>query len=457
MKFKTTWIVLGLALCLGGWVYLHEVIGGHNRAEKRKAADKLLKLGTAEVTAVRITHSQTVFDLQKRSGQWFLIRPVVAPCDPATMQAFLDTLAAARIEDEVGRGDYPRYGLDAPAATLEIDAGGHTERLQLGRINPQQTFVYGLVNDSKSVVLTTSSLLTYSLANAFGWRDKRMVDLAADDVQRIVVRTLKNGTGAFRRDPQYGWRVEGPVAWRADPTRALSLTLGLAKLSGVGIAAENKADARKFGLDNRRFGVEVRGTGDALLADVLLGFADGFGAYFAMVPDKPEVFKVDAKPFDAAISLVVDPRDRKALMTFDPQTIDEVRALTPDDRFTLKRRSSIDWKVASSTRVDSTFALAPGAVDGMLTDLLTMQVAGFPDAQPVAKMYDPPALAIQLFSAGRQVSGLDIGKKDPRGFNLFARGPGEPAVFYLSPADVLRLPFDLERIQAEETTAPGSP
>jgi len=40
----------------------------------------------------------------------------------------------------------------------------------LGNINPLQTLVYSLVDDSKTVVLTTSSLLTYSLTNAFGWR-----------------------------------------------------------------------------------------------------------------------------------------------------------------------------------------------------------------------------------------------------------------------------------------------
>jgi hypothetical protein len=449
MKFRTTWIVLGLALLLGSWVYLHEVVGGHKSDERRRAAGKLLKLGTAEVTAVRITHSETLFDLQKRSGQWFLLHPVVAPCDPATMQAFLDTLTAARIEDELGRGDYPRYGLDAPAAKIEVDAGGQTQRLQLGRINPQQTFVYGLVNDSKTVVLTTSSLLTYSLASAFGWRDKHMIEAANDDVQRIVVRTLKDGSAAFRHDPQSGWRLDAPVAWRLDPVRALAVALGVSHLEGVGIAAENKAELPKFGLDNRRFGIELHGAGDALRGDLQLGFADGSGAYFGIVADKPEIFKVDAKLIDTAISLVTDPRDRKALVGFDPQKIDEVRVLSPDDRFTLKRRSSVDWKVTSSTKVDSTFGLATGAVDGMLTDLLTLQVAGFPASQPVASTYDPAKLAMYLFSAGREVSGLEVGSKDPHGLNLFARGPREPAVFYLSPTDLLRLPFDLLRLKAD--------
>jgi hypothetical protein len=37
---------------------------------------------------------------------------------------------------------------------------------------------------------------------------------------------------------------------------------------------------------------------------------------------------------------------------------------------------------------------------------------------------------------------------------VYARAPGEPAVFLLSPASVIKVPFDLERLKAEEVAAP---
>jgi hypothetical protein len=456
MKFRSTLIVLILAVGLGGYVYFHEVKGGRTNAARREQASKLLGIAPAEVAALRIDHSGMHFDLQKKGGSWYLLQPLQVPCDPRVIAAFLDTLAAARREDEVGRGDLVRYGLDSPAAVLEVDAGGTTHRLQFGTINPLQTSVYVLVDDSKQVVLTTAALLTGSLNNAFGWRDKRMIDVEPDQVARMSFRTPRSGDIAIRRDPQLGWQVEGPVAWRVDPVRAQSLVVGLAHLDAVGVGAENKADVLKMGIESRRFSAEVEAADGRKIGDLVLGFADGQGAYFAIVPDKPEIFRIDGSMPDLWVSVAAEPRDRKALPPFIPDHITRVRVQTADDAFELRRRSAVDWKVVSSQRVDSTFAIASGAVDAMLTSLATLEVAGFPPQQPGPALYQPTEIQVLLYTDSGPVSGIEIGRKDPRSMNLFARGPREPAVFWISPAALLDVPFDLDRLKPEGEPAPAS-
>ena len=454
MKFKNTWIVLVLAVAFGGWVYWHEVLGTKHRTANRAKAAQLLPVTPAAVTAIRITHSGTLFQLAKRNNLWILVRPLPAPCDPTVVAAFLDTLAAARVDDKVGGGDLPRYGLDAPAAVLEVDAGGKTYKLQLGRINPQQTLVYVMRNDEKGVLLTTSALLTFALNSTFGWRDKRMTELAEGVLQRFTVRTPMAGEASFELDPKHGWRTGGEVAWRVDPARGLSVAHELAHLRAAAIGAENKSEASKVQADNRRVGMQGWDAAGNVVVDLVLGFNDGYGAYFAVVPDKPEVFKIDERFVDVAFSLVNDPRDRRALTPFDPEKVDMIRVVSTDDRFELRRRSAQDWKVVSSTKFDSTFALATGSVDALLTDLATMEVAGFPDRQPpAAKMADVP-IVVHLYSGGVEVAGIEIGTKQPDGMFVYARAPGEPAVFLLSPTSVIKVPFDLERLQAEAVVAP---
>jgi hypothetical protein len=456
MKFRTTLVVLIVAVVLGGYVYFHEVQGGKVSAKRREQASKLLGVEAAQIAALRIDHSGTHFDLQKKAGSWYLLQPLQVPCDPRVIAAFLDTLAAARREDAVGRGDLVRYGLDAPASVVEIDAGGKTRRLQFGSINPLQTSVYVLVDDSKEVVLTTSALLTGSLNSAFGWRDKRMIDVDPEQVQRMSFRTIRNGDVAIRRDPKLGWQVEGPVPWRVDPNRAQSLLSGLAHLDAIGVGAENKADATKLGIDSRRFSAVVEAADGRKVGDLVLGFADGKGAYFAIVPDKPEVFRVDATIPDLWVSIAADPRDRKALPPFIPDRVTRVRVQTADDAFELRRRSAVDWKVVASQRVDSTFAIASGAVDGMLTSLATLEVAGFPAQQPSPALYEPTEIQVLLYTDAGPVSGIEIGRKDPHSIHLFARGPGEPAVFWISPSALLDVPFDLDRLKPEGEPAPES-
>jgi hypothetical protein len=163
---------------------------------------------------------------------------------------------------------------------------------------------------------------------------------------------------------------------------------------------------------------------------------------------------MDARVVDGWVALVREPRDRKALPPFLPDDITRMQVRTPDDVFVLARRSAVDWKVVSSQRVDSTFAIATGAVDGLLAELATLEAAGWPERQPAPASYDPPSIQVLLFAGERAVSGLDVGTRDRSGINLFARAPGEPAVFWLSPADLLKLPFDLERFKAEGQAAP---
>jgi hypothetical protein len=188
----------------------------------------------------------------------------------------------------------------------------------------------------------------------------------------------------------------------------------------------------------------------------VLGFADGEGAYYGIVPDKPEIFRVDAKIPDLWVNLAIEPRDHKALPPFIPDQITRIRVKTADDSFELQRRSAVDWKVASSQLVDSTFVIATGAVDAMLTGLATLEVSGFPPQQPRASLYEPTEIEVLLFTDSGATSGIAIGRKDPQSMHLFARAPGEPAVFWISPAALLDVPFDLDRMQADEHPAPES-
>jgi len=453
MRFKTTWIVLVLAIALAGFVWLQGRRDAGD-AEKRAAAARLLTgLEREAITAVRIATGTNHIDLQKRSGEWFMLAPVPAPCDPRAIAAFLDTLVAAQREDDIGKEDLARYGLDAPASSVEVDAAGKTRRLSVGRINPQQTLVYVLVDGSRDVLLTTSNLLTQAVQSPFGWREKRMLDVDPDALTRISMRTHQSGSLALRRDPTHGWQVEGALPWRADPVRARSLAFGLARLEAVGVAAENKADLTSRGLDNARFSAVLE-TASGPAGELTIGFAVGDGSYFGMVPKAPEVWRFDGKLADLIVEMVRAPHDRAAFPPYEADRVTRIEGRTGDDVFTLERRSAMDWVVTKSSRVDSTFALATGAVTGLLTELATVRVQEFPTRQPPAAQFDKPSLVLRLFEGERAASGIEVGKRDASGVFLWARGPGEPAAFLLSPADLLRMPFDLERLKSDEVQAP---
>jgi hypothetical protein len=456
MKFKGTLVALALAAALAGYVLLSERREQQRQAE-RAARERLLPVAPAEVVGLSFAHSGEQVVLEKRGQTWVLVRPVSAPCDPRLIAAFLDTLAAARIEQQVSRGDLARYGLDSPAAVAEFASQDGARRvLRFGRINPLQTLVYVVAEGTDRVALTTSSLLTFALTSDFGWRDKRMLDADPEAIARMQFHTLSAGSLAVRLDPRFGWFTEHARGWRADPVRARDLLLQLARLEAVGVSDENKAQLDRYGLGNRRLRAELEYGGGRKAGEVVFGLARGEGSYYAIVPDKPEVFRVDASVVDRFVEFTRDPWDRRLFPAFDPDAVARLEVSSPTDRFAIERRSRTDWVVTESQRLDSTFALDPGKMQSMLESLVALTITEFPPAQPDSSLYEPPELTVSLFGeAGSPLSGLRVGRKDPRGLLVFARGLGDRAAFLVSPATLIQLPFDLERLGVDEREAPA--
>ena len=355
MRFRTTWLVLALAVALGGFVWLQGRRDKSDALNRAAAARLVTGLQRDAITAVRIATGTTRIDLQQRGNGWYMIAPVPAPCDPRAITAFLDTLVAARREDDIGKEDLAKYGLDAPSATVEVDAAGRTHRLALGRINPQQTLVYLLKDDGRDVLLTTSNLLTQSVQSPFGWREKRMLNVDPDSLTRITMRTLRDGTLAVRRDPTGTWRVEAAIPWRVDPVRGRSLAFGFGRLEAIGVAAENQAELDRFGLGNRNFSAQIE-TANGVAGELIIGFAVGDGSYYAVVPRAPEVWRFDGEIADLMVELVRNPNDPLVFPPYDPIASP---ASTCEAATTCSRSNGVRRRIGSSGAVREWTALSP--------------------------------------------------------------------------------------------------
>ncbi len=454
MKFRGTWIALALALGLGTFVLW-------SRQRERSASDarsetaRLLPIQAADVVRLGFAYGDTQVQLERGEAAWVITQPVSAGCEEGVVAAFLDTLAAARIEQDLGSGDLVRYSLDHPAAHVEIvTRAGTSHRLRFGRINPLQTLVYVLVDQEQNIKLTTSSLLSQSLTTPFGWRDKRMIDVASDSVARIRFTRAAEGL-IVRRDTEGGWVTSGDVPWRVDPVRMRGLWLQLASLQAIAVEAENKNNLHRFALENPWMNVILEDGAGRALGDLVIGGALLEGAYFAMVPDKPEIFQMEGHLVDTILGLLREPRDQRMFPAFDPAVVTRIDVDAPEDSFIVERRGQNRWVVTASDKVDSTFALDPGRVQALLEQLATLEVTQFPATQPARSAVDPAEWRVDLYDTSGLISGVRIGRRDPKaGLHVFAQGVRDRAVFLVSPAILIQMPFDLERLGTGEVELP---
>jgi hypothetical protein len=186
------------------------------------------------------------------------------------------------------------------------------------------------------------------------------------------------------------------------------------------------------------------------VGDVVFGFARGDETYYAMVPDKPEIFLVEGETATSFVSFARSFRDRNVFPAFDPAEVTRLQVSSPNDSFTVQRRGRDRWVVTRSTKHDSTLAIDPVRMTQMLEDLMTMRVEEFPKEQPAASVVEPPEWQIELYGAGSWLSGVEVGRRDPNGLHTFVRGSNDEWWFLVPVTTLIGLPFDLDQYKAGE-------
>lgn len=448
MKFRSTWLVLLVVLGLVGVVWWFE---WRDSSARNGRNGSLLPFAADSLASIEVQHSGERFYLTRRNRGWVLVSPIEAPCDTAVVNNLLALLEGARVEQNVGGGDDQRYGLQTPSSTMVIThQRGAISTLQFGRINPLQTLVYVKRDDSNDVLLTTSELLTISLNTAFGWRDKRIVDVPINAVHRVRLRTLIAGELTVERGENDLWYVQGDSRWRVDPLRMQNLLLMLAQMQAVGVSAEAKMSLEKFGLDRRGLSAYLEDEKGGILADVILGWNKGDGSNHVIVPDKPEIFRVGGDLGEIITAFTADSRDRKVFPPFDLRAVTRIEVDSAIDAFAVEHKSITRWGVVYSSHHDTTFVVDAVRIQETLESLHALQLDEFPKNRPLKSSYEPAEMTVRLLGANGLLSGVQVGRKDPNGFLTFVRGIDEPEVVLLSPGRLIEMPFDLSRLGHEK-------
>jgi hypothetical protein len=448
MAFRTTWVVLLLVVILAAGIWWFEL---RDSGEPTGRQGALVPFACDSLTSVEVQHSGVRFRLARRGEGWVMLSPVEAPCDPQVIDRLCTVLDEARVDQNIGKGEEERYGLQVPTSIMTLHTrDGQKLSLQFGRINPLQTLVYVKRGVSSDVLLTTSELLTLSLNTDFGWRDKRIIDVPPESVQRIRIRTIVAGSLVVERHDDSVWRVVGDVAWRVDPVRMSNLLYMLAQMKAIGVSAEAKLNLENYGLDNRRLSAVLEDAAGNVLGDAVLGFAKGEGANYVIVPDKPEIFRVGGDLGAVLSGFAADCRDRKVFPPFDPREVSRIEVDSASDAFAVERRSVTRWGVDYSAHNDSTFVVDPQRVEETLEVLRSLQIDEFPASQPDPRYFEPAEMTVKLLGEDGLLSAVQVGRKQPDGFLTFVHGLDEPAVFLVSPGKLIELPFDLSRLGYEQ-------
>ena len=316
---RSTIVLLVVLGGLVGYIYYLNRDGATDGDAKEKAFAAVTAEDIEEVQ-IRSADGETS-RAQKTDGTWRLVEPVQAVADESELTSITSSLASLdmqRVVDE-NAPDLTQYGLEP--ARIEVafrtKADKEPRRILFGEKTPTGGDLYARFPDQKRVFLVSSFLDSTFNKNAFALREKNIIKVDREKVDRIEVvagarkvTLTKNGTD---------WRIVEPSALRADFGAVEGALERLSSAQMQAIVSPDGGDLKKYRLDPPIASFSA-GSGSSR-ATLLLGETEN-AVIYAKDASRPMVFTVAPTLYSDLIRDLADFR-RKDL--FDSRSFTTTR------------------------------------------------------------------------------------------------------------------------------------
>jgi len=263
----------------------------------------VLKFDREKVDGIDVTSGGKTLTVAKEGADWKITKPVQTKADFGSVEGLVGRLQSVQMKsivaDNPPAADLKKYGLDKPAATVNLSAGSTRATLLIGGKAEENT-IYARDASRPAVLTVESALLDDLKKGADDYRRKDVFEFRPFNANRIEM-TRNDQTVVLERVKGQGenapdtWRRVTPSAKDVERDKSDSL---LSKLSNIRAASFVDATA-KTGLDKPALVVSVKFDDGKKEEKVTFGQA-GSDVYVSR-PGEPGAAKIDAADFNDAI------------------------------------------------------------------------------------------------------------------------------------------------------------
>jgi hypothetical protein len=380
-----------------------------------------------ELTVKSESGEQTT--LRKSGTDWQIVQPIAARSDGAEVAGITSGLAGLeqqRLIDE-NPSDVAEYGLAPPRMEVTFKAGGQEHRLLVGRKTPPGTDLYAKLGNEKKVFLIPSYLDATFNKKTFDFRDKTVLTLDRDKIDRLGVVTPSR-TLQFTKSGSE-WTMAAPLAARADFTTVDGLISRLNTLQMKSIVAADAPKLEEYGLDKPDVTVQI-GSGSSQ-AVLLIGKASGDDAVFAKDQSRPAVITIEKALADDLKKDVGEFRQHDLFdaRSFNVTRIDVVRG---SETFSLEKTKT---KNKDGQDEEKWRQLAPTARDGdqtkvenLLSAITAARATSFVASTAKTGLEKPELTVTVKFDEGKREEKIAFARSGSDGYALRAGEPGAAKV-----------------------------
>ena len=419
MKTRNTLVLL--VLIVGLFVYLKRFDKNFEGTDaKNGKKGRVVQVDRDSVTSVTIRNSEGTLQLTKSpDGNWLLDSPVKDRVDSLAISTLFTSLESLRMDAvPAGKGGtLETFGLTKGEVSIRLN-GKNPVELLIGKDTAVEGKVYMRVEGKDTAYVAAKDLRDQGAKGAKDWRDHKLSDLTATQVNKVGIKTAK---GEFEVEKTSNhWSLTKPFKGRADDQKVNDLISNATTPRIDEFVADTK-DLASFGLNEPRATVTFTAEGVKDPVILQIGNAKKIEKPAEKKNDEkkePEVPAAAATPTHVYVKLSSrdgvftvpvaieslleaqpnDLRDQN-IMRVQSDMVDRITIEAPGREKIVLGRSGEEWVRKMDKQPDK--PANGGAANKLLTHLTTMKVARFvADVAGDAKQYglDAPVATVTLSS-----------------------------------------------------------
>ncbi len=450
MNTRSTWILVLLALALGGYTYLTD-------RPARTAGTVAVRFKTfdpAQVQGIELLRSNGIVRVDRAGAGWKMTLPVAYGAQKSSVEGFLKALSelqprrvisASELSAAGGTNSLRAFGFDAEPLTLKLEmASGAPLLYQIGGPTPLGSQFYFRQVGADGVFTGDDTFLKNLPPTPDHWRDRSLFDLRGQPFDRLEIRGPTAFT-AVRESTNGAWRLVKPLSARADSERIEALINALQVTPVAAFVSDSPlVDLAAYGFQPPESEFLLgRGTND--LVHLQFGRVPTNSPEHVLVR-RLATTNVVLAPIQAGMLLRLPlPNFRDRSLTPRLDGVSEVRFRSEGGWVRIERQGT-NWMVVEPRR----FGADPGLMEQMIRQLGGLTIVEFPNDVPAdLSRYglQRPDRGFVLIAGTNELVRLDFGSQVGLDDKVYARRADEPSVCATRLGELLRLPEVADQVR----------
>lgn len=303
MRYRSTILYLLVAVILLGF-YLYESGKEEKEQKARDQGKKVFLLNPEEMTSISLKREDMII-LVEKSGvspqeTWEISGPIRAAVDRFALNGLRNRISGLQYSRLVfeSTDDLAQFGLEKPSLVISFRTVRGEGSLSIGSKSPVDNGFFARKDQEKRVLLVASYDKQELDKGLFDLRDKKVLTLETDKVDRVVLDGASGKWVLYRIEDR--WYLEGkqPVKLQRDKVEAMIRPI--LWTDALSFEKEQAEDLAPFGLHKPKARVLLSYGSRA--EEILLGNdakAEKGGAIYATIAGKPQVVTVQKRILEA--------------------------------------------------------------------------------------------------------------------------------------------------------------